>query len=292
MLRVVIRHSTMKNLKLLLTAMVCSGLVWASEPSILDVSPHAIASFKTIFQKNQESLDLISNGGSFIEKGKFVGSSQFEVRDPRPLRGGILIWMGEGRGTKNNEIFSLDLNGVTITPQEKKIEEGDRYVYACWANVTKHFLKSGKFKIKMKPVSNLTPPYQGAGWSLFLIYEDPKKPKGNMYIKWGLHKLQPGEIYEFPLISPLRNHKINRVVIIGGHGQKENGSGNALNGETLSIGDDWNGSSGELWDVDEYDVSFFKKEAFTMDKGITLTIDPLLQWLFPVGFVVKTENKK
>ena len=66
----------------------------------------------------------------------------------------------------------------------------------------------------------------------------------------------------------------------------------SLNGETLSIGDDWNGSSGELWDVDEYDLSFVKKEAFTMDKGVTLTIDPLLQWLFPIGFVVQTEKIK
>ena len=99
----------MKNLKLLLTATVCSGLLHASEPSILDVSPHAIASFKTIFQKNQESLELISYGGSFIEKGEFVGSSQFEVRDTRPLRGGILMWMGEGRGAKNNDIFLIFL---------------------------------------------------------------------------------------------------------------------------------------------------------------------------------------
>src|SRR3989338_2243561 len=146
----------MKNLKLLLTATVCSGLVYASELPVSDVSPHAIASFKTIFQKNQESLDLMSYGGSFIEKGEFVGSSQFEVRDTRSLRGSILMWMGEGRGTKNNEIFSLDLNGVTIIPEEKRIEEGDRYVYSCWANVTKHFSKPGKFKIKMKSVSNLT----------------------------------------------------------------------------------------------------------------------------------------
>ena len=290
----------MKNFKWILTVMVCSGSVFASQPGVVNVAPYAVSTFKKVFQINQTSAEMIAYGGSFIDKGEFVGVSQFEIRNQKPVLKAILMWMGEGRGSKNEDFFSLELETTSvkpvhktrIIPSEKKTEDSDRYVYSCWADVTKHFLKSGHFKLKMNKVLGVTPPYQGAGWSLFLVYEDQKNVKRNIFINWGLHKLQPGEIYDFPIISPLRNQKISRVVVVGGHGQKENGSGNILNGETLSIGDDWNGSSGELWDVDEYDLSFFKKEAFTMDKGVTLTIDPLLQWLFPIGFVVQTEKIK
>ncbi len=176
-----------------------------------------------------------------------------------------------------------------IHPKATLKDGGVRYLYSSWADVTHVFKKEGDYKIVPLQGDKIPPPLEAAGWSLILVSKDQKRNSGNIILKWGLQRLQPGELYNFKMLPSLSHHHVNTVVIVGGHGQKENGSGNLINGETLSMGDDWNGSSGERWDIDQYFVSIFK---YKTDPGITITVDPLLQWLFPIAFLVQTEGVK
>jgi len=136
-------------------------------------------------------------------------------------------------------------------------------------------------------------PYSVAGWALVVVTEDQKNEEtDSVVILSGLQILKPGETYDFPLINHLPEgfRKPVSIGIIGGHGRAGNGSGNLLNGKALSGDDDWDGSAGKFWDID----IFALKEHTDKDtkKGLTLTIDPLLQWLYPVGVIVQLGSSR
>jgi len=280
----------MKNFLLILVFCLTMPLyVGAQARSFSKVEPHSIKSFKKILELKDVSAHILPFGHSFIDKGKLKSKSFFDLRENLKIEKALLLWMGEGVG-EDEANFDIELKTsqgktVTIKPKEKRQSQGFRYVYSCWADVTQFVREKGRYELSTLQSHKVPTPLQAAGWSLLLIVQDKKSRKGNIFITWGLHKLQPGELYNFQILPALKKSFVRSVIVIGGHGQKENGSGNSLNVQTLSMGDDWDGSSGERWDVDQYNVG-------RTVKGVTITVDPLLQWLFPMSFSVHTEIKE
>jgi hypothetical protein len=111
----------------------------------------------------------------------------------------------------------------------------------------------------------------------------------------GLQVLKPGETYDLSLTPylPKGSMEVSAIGIIGGHGRAGNGSGNLLNGTAISGGDDWDGSAGKFWDIDLFRLSLDTNNV-ALEGKMALTIDPLLQWLYPIGIVLelRSSNKK
>ena len=122
------------------------------------------------------------------------------------------------------------------------------------------------------------------------IYENPKVAQRYVGIKAGMARLKPGEIYK---VQILKENKVQGQVgwmsVMGGNGILGNGSSNLLNGITLSGKDDWDSSSGWKWDIDHFEIGKFQIES---QNGLTWSIDPLLQWLYPVAVVIQIDVKK
>ena len=51
----------------------------------------------------------------------------------------------------------------------------------------------------------------------------------------------------------------------------------------ISGREDWDGSSGDYWDVDLFDIN--NKDLNIKENGLTLTFDSLLQWIYPVSII-------
>ena len=85
----------------------------------------------------------------------------------------------------------------------------------------------------------------------------------------------------------LAPHAIGGSAAAMGHGRAGNGSGNLLNGLAISGQDDWDGSAGKFWDVDLF-KPYPHTKYIAEEEDLTLTVDPLLQWLYPIGVIIKS----
>lgn len=132
--------------------------------------------------------------------------------------------------------------------------------------------------------------YENAGWAMAVVYEDQEAAKNSsIIIKAGVARLKPGELYYMKLTEGKEKYFASKISLIGGHAIPGNGSSSLLNDRALGMKGDWDGSSGEKWDIDTFDIINYKIEAHPQ---VILTIDPLLQWIFPVAFILKTELVK
>lgn len=125
------------------------------------------------------------------------------------------------------------------------------------------------------------------GWAWVMVSENPKLPKRTVMVTVGLAGLQPGPVYDVKLSSGMKQGMVSELIVMGGDGKAGNGSSNLINRVTTSGKDEWDGSQGPLWDVDRFDVKKFK---IATDTGITWSIDPLLQWLYPVAGIVVVDH--
>lgn len=235
-----------------------------------------------------------------VEYG-IVGESMVEKNQKK--RGSKFEWKGTERGEAKKGSYYLIWIGVVErgarerakkilfrTPSQKEWEvKAERFeiddvegVYLATADVGRMMEGKGTYEVQ-----NLeTRPDRFGGYVWIGVYENRDAPKRYIEVRQGLARLKPGELYEAKILEPGIKGWVSRVSTFGGDGKAGNGSSNLMNRTALSGGEDWDGSSGEKWDVDSYPV---KKFGMVSDEGLTWSIDPLLQWIYAAGVVVQID---
>lgn len=256
-----------------------------------------ITGFDKMVRLDGQGLDFVLIGQSLLtgDKKSQTSTQMLDLRGT--VKKAFLLWSGETfskRAEEDKIIF------ITPGKKEQEVTAGKIWrknstgvLYSAFADVSQQMNGSGDYGVRGLKSDPINPygkdPYSVAGWALVVITEEAGKRESSIMLWTGLEVIRPGELYELALEKnrlPV-SLKPRLVGLIGGHGRAGNGSGNLLNGRALSGGDDWDGSSGKFWDIDTFTV-----EEYHWSEGgkmATLTIDPLLQWLYPVGVVIKLE---
>ena len=130
--------------------------------------------------------------------------------------------------------------------------------------------------------------YSTAAATMIVVYRKNAAPRKRIRIFSGLSTPVPGEVYVFPFPRASPGHVPVSLRVGGGHGIKGNATGNLLNGSTLSGGDDWDGSTGPLWDMDRYDLKAWNFDGIMDYK---LAIDTILNWIYPELVIFEEEVK-
>jgi len=255
----------------------------------------ALEGFETVHSQVAPGLKFAVFGDSFLTGKRLKDVSQVQVNISSPLEKAFLIWSGEVKDgdQKTDEIRLLTPNDreFTIRAQDNWQKNSTGVLYSAIADVTKYVGGSGLYGVRSLRSDVVNPggkdPYSVAGWALVVLSKDQNIPDASLVvILSGLQTLKPGETYDLSLVDrlPEGSWKAHSIGIIGGHGLAGNGSGNLLNKRALSGGDDWDGSAGKLWDVDFFKIR--EDNQLAGEKRFTLTIDPLLQWLYPVAVIL------
>lgn len=255
--------------------------------------------FETVYSDTAPGLSFDVIGESLLTGNSLKKSSRVRLKISFPIRKAFLIWAGEVKEPNENaEEIRLLVPGdkeIPVRAQRSWKKTSTGILYSAFAEVTKYVTGNGLYGVKNLRSERMNPggqdPYSVAGWALVVVAEDRKSEGINsVVILSGLQTLKPGETYDFPLVNHLPEGfwQPASIGIIGGHGRAGNGSGNLLNGIALSGKDDWDGSAGKFWDIDIFTVEEHTNKY--KDQGLTLTIDPLLQWLYPIAMIVKLRS--
>ena len=251
-----------------------------------------------VFLEASPGLDFTLVGKSLLVDQTIQKTSKTRLKISFPVKKAFLIWSGEikenNKGAGNIHFLGPENQEHQVTAQHLWKKNSTGILYSALADVTQHVTGSGIYGVKNLSSDKVNPggkdPYSVAGWALVVITENRKSEKvQSVAFLAGLQVLKPGEIYDIPLTPYLTKDFIetDAIGIIGGHGRAGNGSGNLLNGLAISGQDDWDGSAGKFWDVD-----LFKPYPHTKyvaeEEDLTITVDPLLQWLYPIGVIIKS----
>jgi len=277
--------------------LISPQLISASEFS--SVEHKSLTGFETAYSQTSPGLGFQIIGESFLIEKKIKKVSRVELKVSSPIKKAFLIWSGEvkERNKISGKIHFLGPKNKEhrITAQRLWKKKSTGILYSALADVTPYVKGSGLYGVKNLPSdivnSGGRDPYSVAGWALLVVTEDRASDEiRSVTFLAGLQVLRPGETYDLPLTPylPKGNMESSSIGVIGGHGRAGNGSGNLLNGIAVSGEDDWDGSSGKFWDVDLYELRPDTGNRGSSD--MTLTMDPLLQWLYPVGVVVKLRS--
>lgn len=276
------------------------GLAWflshglsASEFSA--VGHKSIKGLEAVYSHTSRGLGFQIIGKSLLSGSGIQKTSRVRLNNASPVKKAFLIWSGETKEenkTRDRIIFLTDGNKEhAITAQRIWKQNSTGILYTALAEVTKYVTGSGLYGVKDLHSDRVNPggrdPYTVAGWALVAVTEDPgSREKNSVTLLAGLQVLKPGETYDLSLTphAPPGSPEPRAIGIFGGHGRAGNGSANLLNNKALSGMEDWDGSAGKFWDIDIFEVN--RDNNNDRDEGLTLTIDPLLQWLYPVGVVV------
>lgn len=255
--------------------------------------------FETVHSETAPGLKFSVFGESLLTGEKLKNASRVQVSISSPIEKAFLIWSGEVKdGDQKFDEITL------LTPSDKEFSIKARttwqknstgVLYSAIADVTKYVGQSGLYGVKNLRSDLVNPggkdPYSVAGWALVVLSKDPGLSESRkVVIVSGLQILKPGETYDLFLTGEEGSMKAHSIGIVGGHGLAGNGSGNLLNNRGISGGDDWDGSAGKLWDVDFFKIK--DDNSSVGEKSFTLTIDPLLQWLYPVAVILNLSPAK
>lgn len=263
------------------------------------VEHKSIKGLEAVYSRTARGLGFQIIGKSLLVERKMKKTSRAQLKTSAPVRNAFLIWSGE---TKKNDNTIKKITFLTpdkmehrITAQRLWSKNSTGILYSAFAEVTEYVSGSGWYGVKDLHSDVMNPggrdPYTVAGWALVAITEDPgSREKNSVILLAGLQILKPGETYNLSLTpyAPPASPELRAIGVIGGHGRAGNGSSNLLNNKALSGAEDWDGSAGKFWDIDKFEVN--RDNNSDGDEGLTLTIDPLLQWLYPVGVVVKLQS--
>lgn len=128
--------------------------------------------------------------------------------------------------------------------------------------------------------------YSTAAATLIILYKKPDSKLKKIRFFAGLSAPTPGDIYAFSFKRPSDKYRPVSLTIAGGHGIKGNATGNIFCGLTLSGRDDWNSSSGILWDLDKYNL---QKWTFDGIINYQFSIDTVLNWIYPEILIFEEE---
>jgi hypothetical protein len=288
-----------KGVAAFLISFFCLGNVWGLDVSVSEVSGIDISNrFRTLY-KTEGHVEYGIIGESMVQKNQKRLFSRFEWKGTaaEETKKGkyYLIWLGlvesessGSRGRAKKILFRTPSgNEWNVKAESFEMPDLPDSGYMAIADVGGMMEGKGIYEVR-----NLeTKPDRFGGYIWIGIYENPNVSKRHVELKVGLAKLKPGELYEARVLESGVNGIVSRVSTFGADGKAGNGSSNLLNRMALSGREDWDGSSGDKWDVDSYPIEKF---GLISDKGLTWSIDPLLQWLYPAGIVVQidlTENK-
>jgi hypothetical protein len=221
-------------------------------------------------------------GYDFKVLGSSTKNSTFSYELSRDYEKVLLIWSGESAGVPSeHKNINLKLNDKIIKVKAKHFYEN--YTQGkLFLAVAELRLKKGTYTIKLAGKTKPNPKYYGHA----MVLLEKQKSENRVKIFAGLEAFYPGSLHGVDLKAKSAPFKI---AVIGGHGLKGNGSTNLINGKPLGRGDDWNGSSGERWDIDQYYITVEKQKEI-VGKKIVFEVDPLLQWLFPLVIIGSWEG--
>jgi len=259
------------------------------EIQISSASPNDVSgSFELIFEK-EGKLRYEAYGDSFkgIEKKIHILDWGYGKNDT--VERVYFIWGGEVKRERLSNLNEFSF----ITPQGRmKIVKADMFVksrsggmiaFMAAAEISKLLRTPGGYELVYDNVYD-----NFGGYVIIEVHRDDLARYGVVRIAAGLKRLKPGEMYQVNLGKGLKG-QVNQFTTFGGGARGGNGSANSLNGVMISGGEDWNGSSGTRWDVDNYEL---KKDRVYFDQELLWQIDPLLQWVYPMGAVVSIEKGK
>lgn len=270
-----------------------------------DLSPienNSTMSLEKIFVESGPGLGFTLVGKSLLVDQSIQKVSKARLEVSLPVKRAFLIWSGEVK-EQNKNAGKINFLGPKnkahkITAQHFWEKNSTGILYSAVADVTPYVTGSGSYGVKNLASDVVNPggkdPYSVAGWALIVVTENRKSEQTySVTILAGLQVLKPGEIYDLHLTPYLPKGSLNTasIGIIGGHGRAGNGSGNLLNKLAISGQDDWDGSAGKFWDIDLFEP--YPHTRYIAGNGdLTLTVDPLLQWLYPIGVIIKTWSTK
>ena len=274
-------------------ALFPSYVLFASEFSA--VGHKSIKGLEVVYSHTSRGLGFQVIGKSLLSGSDIQKTNRVRLHNAAPVKKAFLIWSGE---TKQENKAREEIILITDGNQEHSIkaqriwkQNSTGILYTALAEVTRYVTGGGVYGVKNLFSEEMNPggrdPYTVAGWALVVVTEDPgSREKNSVTLLAGLQVLKPGETYDLSLTphAPPGSPEPRAIGIIGGHGRAGNGSANLLNNKALSGKGDWDGSAGKFWDIDKFVVN--RDNNNDRDEGLTLTIDPLLQWLYPVGVVV------
>jgi hypothetical protein len=269
--------------------------IFASNLSSIENKNHII--FEKVFFESGPGLDFTVVGKSLLVDQKIQKTSTSRLKISFPVKKAFLIWSGEVKEQNKNagkiRFLGPKNREHPVTAQHLWEKNSTGILYSAVADVTRHVTGSGLYGVKNLSSDRVNPggkdPYSVAGWALVVITEDRNSEKTHsVAFLAGLQVLKPGEIYDIPLTPYLTKYFVEPVSIgiVGGHGRAGNGSGNLLNGKAVSGKDDWDGSAGKFWDIDLFRLNL-DTNSVGLEGKMVLTIDPLLQWLYPIGVVLE-----
>ncbi len=259
-----------------------------------------LINLEKIFVETGPGLDFTVIGKSLLVENTIQKVSTAPLKISSPVKKAYLIWSGEvneyNKNTEKIRFLGPKNKEHRIAAQHFWKKNSTGILYSALADVTRYVSGSGSYGVKDLPSDKINPggrdPYSVAGWALLVVTEDSKnRKKYSVTFLSGLQVLKPGETYDFSLTPhlPKAFGKPNTIGIIGGHGRAGNGSGNLFNDLAMSGQDDWDGSSGKFWDIDLFELT--PDTGSVSKKGnLTVTVDPLLQWLYPIGVIVKSQS--
>ena len=253
--------------------------------------------FELLYSESARGLTVQVVGESLIADGGKKETSIQSVKISGKVKKAWLLWSGEVKDedSQPERIKFVTPRESEITVQADRIWRGKSSgtLYSAAADVTKHLKKSGDYGVKDLPSDSLhfygTENLSVAGWALFVVEKKRDGKETAIQISATLQILKPGELYDFNLAKemPKGNWSVQHITLVGGHGRAGNGSASLLNGKALRGTDEWNGSSGTFWDIDTFSLK--NLEIQSSKDGLLLTIDPLLQWLYPMAVALESE---
>jgi hypothetical protein len=283
---------------LMLYLLVCYLPLSAFASDLSSIDNKTLISLEKIFLESGPGLDFTLVGESLLVDQTIQKVSKTRLKISFPVKKAFLIWSGEVKEHNKNarKIHFLGPKNKEhrITAQHLWEKNSTGILYSALADVTPYVTGSGLYGVRNLSSDAVNPggkdPYSVAGWALVVITENRNSEKiHSVAFLAGLQVLKPGEIYDIPLTPYLTKDfmELDAIGIIGGHGRAGNGSGNLLNELAISGQDDWDGSAGKFWDVDLFEP--YPHTKYVAENGdLTLTIDPLLQWIYPIGVIIKS----
>lgn len=264
------------------------------------VEHKSLSGFEKIYSQKSRGLGFEMIGeGLLIEKG-MKKISRLPLKVASPVKKAFLIWSGEVKEHNKNagkiRFLGPKNKEYRITAQRLWKKNSTGILYSALADVTRYVSGNGLYGVKNLASDVVNPggrdPYSVAGWALLVITENRNSDEiHSVTFLAGLQVLKPGETYDIYLTPYLPKGYIDfrAIGIIGGHGRAGNGSANLLNRRAISGKDDWDGSAGKFWDVDLFRLNPDTNNVYVEEK-MALTIDPLLQWLYPIGVVLELRS--